>query len=1106
MYKDHNYLILVATAFRSSMQPTVSLPSAGSRRRSIPLRWLLSIPLVSLLLVTIALLQSIAWADRQTVSQAALDQIRRQAADNLKPQLRNYLDQPHRLNALNAEAVRMGQIKAIDAQSEHYFWYQLQQFESIGWIYYGDSRTGSFVGATRIKNDSFIVVNDPRTNFFGQHYLANNLGNRGPLARTVTNVYDARIRPWYDMAQQRTTSIWAPIRASFDSSSLVLSAALAVRDAEGKTIGVVGSDLYLTQINEILRRLITGPRSRLMLIEASGTLVGSSNQEPLYNSTESGSTSRRTLADLPDPLIRQAAQRLKSLGPLTNLTETKLLDFEFQGDRQLLQVIPYRDARGIDWYGLLIMPESDLLVQQPLWQRPSTALSIAVLLGSLALSLWIARRLSEPITLLNQASNALAQESFQLQPLTLIPHQTTAELDSLAQAFNAMTLRLNESFGKLEEANSNLEQKVIERAAQLRQSEERFFKSFHMSPASISLLSWPDLRLQEVNDSFLASSGYGRSDVIGKPLTELDIFADPPLDQTLFNRVSEPGAIRNVEAHYRNRSGQLRTSLLSLELLDIDGAPYLLMVSNDITDRKQAEIALSVAKEGAEVANRAKGEFLANMSHELRTPLNAILGFSQLLARDPQVPLTQRSQLQIINDSGEHLLNLINEILEMSKIEAGRSVFSPSCFDLDQLLHSLEAMLSLKARTKGLTLQINRAADLPQYLETDANKLRQVLINLLGNALKFTDRGQIELRLIRTEVPDLASPWLTNLESDPGMTLESTAETIGLKIQVHDTGSGIPEAFLTEVFAAFVQVSVSPGGSGLGLAISRQFVALMGGELRVKSQVGVGSCFSFTLPVRSATRADQSAPEAVPWPIGLVPGQPEYRMLVVDDRAESRELVSQILISLGFAVQRAENGAIALDLYDQWRPHVIWMDMRMPVMDGYEAVRQLRQRPNGAEATIIALSASALDGDKILAVGCNDLVVKPFRETVILDKLSQHLGIQFLYAQLQPVLDEPIGGPQLIAALASQSIQWRNQVTQAARAADDSQLRRLLEQLGPNAKGLGIALEQLIYNFSYDVILQALTQSQGNSALISSVSNPSDPSQSEHPEDAHDAQ
>jgi PAS domain S-box-containing protein len=1076
MYRDHTDLILAATAFPFSMQPTLPLLLDGSRRRSLPLRWLISIPLVSLLLLTIALLQGIAWADRQAVSQLAVDRIRRQAADNLKPQLRAYLDQPHRLNALNAEAVHMGTIKAIDQRTEHYFWHQLQQFESIGWIYFGDSRTGSFVGATRSNGDSFIVVNDPKTDFFGQHYLANHHGQRGPLVRTVPNVYDARVRPWYDAAQERTTSIWSPIYGSFESSSLVLSAALAVRDSEGHILGVVGSDLYLTQINEILRRLTTGPRGRLLLIEASGALVGSSNQEPLYSSTESGSTSRRTIADLPDPLIRQAVTRLKSLGPLTKLSETKLLDFEFQGDRQLLQVIPYRDARGLDWYGLLIMPESDLLVQPPLWQRPSTALSIGVLLGSLALGLWVARRLSEPISLLNEASNALAQDSLRLQPLTLIPPQSTAELDSLAQAFNAMTLRLNQSFGELEDVNSNLEQRVVERAVLLRKSEERFLKAFQMSPASISLQSWPDLKLREVNESFLRSSGYSRSEVIGKTLTELDICADPPLAQGLFMRLWDPSnrPIRNVEAHFRHRSGQLRTSLLCLDLLDVDGEPYLLLVSNDITDRKQAEQALAAAKDNAEVANRAKGEFLANMSHELRTPLNAILGFSQLLARDPKMASSQRSQLKIINDSGEHLLNLINEILEMSKIEAGRIVFNPSSFDLDYLLQSLESLLSLKARTKGLTLAIERSPDLPQYLETDENKLRQVLINLLGNALKFTDRGSVVLRLSGEALPDLPSPWLRDSGLD--------RPTIGLKFQVQDTGSGIPEAFLSDVFSPFVQVSSAPGGSGLGLAISRQFVALMGGELRVTSQVGIGSCFSFTLPVRPAAIADRSHTESVDWPIGLAPGQPDYRMLVVDDRPESRELVSQILISLGFAVQVAENGAIALDLYDQWRPHVIWMDMRMPVMDGYEAVRQLRQRPDGAEPTIIALSASALDSDRILAVGCNDLVLKPFRETVILDKLNQHLGIEFLYPQPEASLDDPIGGPQLIGALGRQPIDWRNQMTQAARSADDSQLRRLLEQLGPDPEGLGVALEQLIYNFSYDIILQALTQSQRNLA------------------------
>jgi PAS domain S-box-containing protein len=1095
------------------MGPNPSLPGR-SLLRSLPLRWLISLPLVSLLLLTIGLLQTIAWADRQSVNHVAIERLRRQAADNFKPQLQDYLDDPHRLNALNANEVIRGHIKTNDRQSERHFWYQLKQFEFVSWVYFGDSRTGSFVGATRLDNENYIVVNDANTDFYGYHYLANYLGDRGPLKRTVPNVYDSRIRPWYESALKRQISVWSPVYTSFKTSSLVLSASLVVQDRQGKILGVVGSDLYLTQINEILRRLTTGPRGRLLIIEANGALVASSTRDVLYVSTDSGSTERRMADSLTDPVIRGALAQLKTLGPLTKLTETALLEFELAGDRQLLQVIPYRDARGLDWYGLLIMPEADLLIQPPLWQRPSTVMSIAVVLCSLALGLWLARRLSQPITLLNQASDALAHDSLRVKPLTMIPPQPTAELDNLAQSFNAMTLRLDESFRQLEAANTDLERRVQERAQQLRKSEERFLKAFQLSPASIVLLSWPDLKLREVNESFLLATGYSRSAVIGKTMVELDICVHSPLtQQDLAMRLADPHnrPIRNVESYFRNRSGQVRTSLLCLDLLDVDGDPYLLMVSNDITDRKQAELALSAAKESAEVANRAKGEFLANMSHELRTPLNAILGFSQLLARDLQIPSAQRAQLQIINDSGEHLLNVINEILEMSRIEAGRIVFSPSCFDLDHLLRSLESLLILKARTKGLTLRVGRSADLPQYLETDENKLRQVLINLLGNALKFTDRGLVELRIRCGEIPDLPSPWLPERLAQPEQAVQGDGPgkiqediqveedgagadlvgadlvgadlageeraTIGLWVEVQDTGPGIPDSFLAEIFSPFVQVSSAPGGSGLGLAISRQFVALMGGELQVTSKLGEGSCFRFCLPVRSASRSDRSNREPHPWPIGLAPGQPEYRMLVVDDRPESRELISQILLSLGLAVQTAENGEIALNRFEQWRPHVIWMDMRMPVMDGYEAVRRLRLAPGGTEPIVIALSASALDGDRILAVGCNDLVLKPFRETVILDKLTEHLNLKFLYDQADDSRVEPMAGSTMNLALATQSLAWRAQMTQAARAADDTQLRRLLEQLGPDQASLRDSLEHLIYNFSYDTILQALSES-----------------------------
>lgn len=332
----------------------------------------------------------------------------------------------------------------------------------------------------------------------------------------------------------------------------------------------------------------------------------------------------------------------------------------------------------------------------------------------------------------------------------------------------------------------------------------------------------------------------------------------------------------------------------------------------------------------ANAANRAKSQFLANMSHELRTPLNAILGFAQLITREPTVPQPQREQIQIINRSGEHLLTLINDVLEMSKIEADRVSLSENDFNLHRLLQSLEEMFRLKAKAKGLALKFEDEANVPEYICADEGKLRQVLINLIGNAIKFTKAGHIIVRIQASPLPPHPpSPHQT------------------LIFAVEDTGSGIAADELEALFEPFVQTEIgraSRQGTGLGLPISQKFVQLMGGQIRVSSTLGQGSTFSFDIHAKPAEAVEalfQQVPKTV---VGLAPGQPTYRILIVEDHWENRQLLMRLLAPLGFELREAENGQQVIALLESWTPHLIWMDIRMPVMDGYETIRRIRAR------------------------------------------------------------------------------------------------------------------------------------------------------------------
>jgi len=482
------------------------------------------------------------------------------------------------------------------------------------------------------------------------------------------------------------------------------------------------------------------------------------------------------------------------------------------------------------------------------------------------------------------------------------------------------------------------------------------------------------------------------------------------------------------------------------------------------TQRQSMELLKS--KENAEVANRAKSQFLASMSHELRTPLNAILGFSQVMARNSSITQEQKEYIEIINRSGEHLLELINDVLSMSKIEAGQITINESRFKLENMLNSIKEMLQLKANSKGLHLSFENIGDLPQYIQTDESKLRQVLINLLGNAIKFTQRGTVTL-CVSSQVENNAAGQ----------------EEAQLHFEIADTGPGISPSELLTLFQPFVQTETgrkSMQGTGLGLPISQQFVKIMGGDIAVESQLDRGTTFTFNIQVNLVTESDEQEKSAFKQVIALEAGQQTYRILVVEDVAENRQLLLKLLAPLGFEVREATNGKEGVALQSTWKPHLILMDMLMPVMDGYEATKQIKQTPEGREIIIIALTASAFDEQRkiILSAGCDDLICKPFREEVLFEKIAHHLNLRYIYEEENSSTSGCT--PTLLQSLTTEdlsvmSTDWVVELHRAALCVDDNRILELIKEIPETEANLANALTDLVDNFRIDIIID-LTQ------------------------------
>ncbi|MES9903125.1 MAG: ATP-binding protein [Sedimenticola sp.] len=488
---------------------------------------------------------------------------------------------------------------------------------------------------------------------------------------------------------------------------------------------------------------------------------------------------------------------------------------------------------------------------------------------------------------------------------------------------------------------------------------------------------------------------------------------------------------------------------------------YSIGTIQDISSLKEKEEELQRAKEAAENASKAKSLFLANMSHELRTPLNAVLGFSELMSLDRGLNSEHKSNLDIIHRSGKHLLQLINDVLDMSKIEAGKTDLEVEDIDLGVLLRDVTDMVRVRAVQKGLQLLLDQTSDFPRFVRGDGPKIRQILINLLSNAVKFTDQGGVTLRL---ETQNRNPDWIT------------------LRGEVQDTGRGIEPVDIERIFQPFEQLTsaIEQKGTGLGLAITRQFTELMGGKVSAASRPGKGSTFYFSIRVEPGN-PDQIHPveeKEAGKVIGLEDPSQEWRILIAEDQLENQLLLQQLLEKAGFQVCIAKDGVETVKLFEEWHPHFIWMDRRMPRMDGLEATIKIHGLPGGKEVKIAALTASVFkeQKDELMGAGSDDFVRKPYRSKEIFDCMAQHLDLKYIYDDEGGADETEIGLPSSITqeAVATLPPDLLEDLRSAATILDIKEIRMVLERVADKDPAIAASLNRLVNDYNFQSIINLL--------------------------------